>query len=530
IQLKSGRLIVFYNPRPIQQSPEKKFGISCKISDDNGKSWSAEKVLYKADWQFDNGCWEPSAVQMPNGEIQLFFANESDYRKSNDQNISMLRSVNNGDSWTKEREIASFSKGSRDGMPVPILLKNQEEIVFAIEDNIDGNFKPDIIRNSLSNNWSEIVNQGSLNRSYALVEKLEREIYAGAPYLRQLRSGETILSYQGTEGRINDMKHADMKVVIGDANARSFVAKSIPFVIPADKSCLWNSLAVLDDDTIIAVTSTNAFSDRSEIWMIKGHLVSDEQDSRKPILMADPTVFLDNGTYYLYGTSSNKGFQTYVSKDLEHWSEPKGVKDFRSILSDKDLDAMYLAPPDHWHAPAAIICCTANKHVYVEKPLCHNPHEGELAVAAARKYKRVVQMGSQRRSWPTLTEGIHALHNGAIGKVYMAKTWYTNNRATIGVGKTVPVPSNLDFELWQGPAPRMPYKDNLVHYNWHWFWHWGTGEALNNGTHEIDVARWGLQADYPTKVNSVGGRYRFQDDWETPDTQIITFECKDASV
>lgn len=210
--------------------------------------------------------------------------------------------------------------------------------------------------------------------------------------------------------------------------------------------------------------------------------------------------------------------------------EPKAVKDFRTILTDKDLDAMYLAPPDHWHAPATILSCAAGKHVYVEKPLCHNPHEGELAVAAARKYKRVVQMGSQRRSWALLTEGIHALHAGAIGKVHMAKTWYTNNRASIGVGKVVPVPSGLDFELWQGPAPRMPYKDNLVHYNWHWHWHWGTGEALNNGTHEIDVARWGLNMDYPTRVSSVGGRYRFTDDWETPDTQIITYECNGASV
>ena len=211
-------------------------------------------------------------------------------------------------------------------------------------------------------------------------------------------------------------------------------------------------------------------------------------------------------------------------------TEPKGVKDFRQVITNKDLDAMYLAPPDHWHAPATIICCSAGKHVYVEKPLCHNPQEGELAVAAARHYKRVVQMGSQRRSWPILTQGINELHNGVIGKVYMAKTWYTNNRPSIGIGKQVPVPSNLDFDLWQGPAPRMPYKDNLVHYNWHWFWHWGTGEALNNGTHEIDVARWGLNVDYPTKVNSVGGRYRFKDDWQTPDTQIITFECKDASV
>lgn len=366
IQLKNGRLMVFYNPRPIQQSPEKKFGISCKTSDDNGKSWSDEKVLYEADWQFDNGCWEPSAVQMPNGEIQLFFANESDYRKSNEQNISMLRSVNNGDSWTKEREIVSFSKGSRDGMPVPILLKNQEEIVFAIEDNIDGNFKPATIRNRLSNSWLEIVDQGSQNRSYALVKKLEREIYAGAPYLRQLRSGETILSYQGTEGRINDMKHADMKVVIGDANAGNFVATSIPFVIPADKSCLWNSLAVLDDDTIIAVTSTNAFSDRSEIWMIKGHLVSDEQDSRKPILMADPTVFLDNGTYYLYGTSSNKGFQTYVSKDLEHWSEPKGVKDAMVLKKGEAFGkGGFWAPQVFKHKGLYYITYTADEQIAI---------------------------------------------------------------------------------------------------------------------------------------------------------------------
>lgn len=210
--------------------------------------------------------------------------------------------------------------------------------------------------------------------------------------------------------------------------------------------------------------------------------------------------------------------------------EPKAVKDFRKILSDKTLDAMYLAPPDHWHAPASIICCAAGKHVYVEKPLCHNPHEGELAVAAARKYNRVVQMGSQRRSWPILTQGIEELHNGVIGKLHMAKTWYTNNRGSIGVGTKIPVPSNLDFDLWQGPAPRRPYQSNLVPYNWHWFWHWGTGEALNNGTHEIDVARWGLGLDYPTKVTSVGGRYHFNDDWQTPDTQIITWEAPGASI
>jgi predicted dehydrogenase len=210
--------------------------------------------------------------------------------------------------------------------------------------------------------------------------------------------------------------------------------------------------------------------------------------------------------------------------------EPLGLRDFRKILDSKDLDAVYIATPDHWHAPAAILSLKAGKHVYVEKPLSHNPHEGELLVSAAEKYKHIVQIGTQRRSWPTLTKGIEELKNGVIGKVYMAKTWYSNTRDQIGTGKVVPVPSNLDYELWQGPAPRRPYKDNLIHYNWHWFWNWGTGEALNNGTHEIDVARWGLGLDYPLKVNSVGGRYQFKDDWETPDTQVITFEAQGATI
>ncbi|SDE30884.1 Gfo/Idh/MocA family protein [Niabella drilacis] len=202
---------------------------------------------------------------------------------------------------------------------------------------------------------------------------------------------------------------------------------------------------------------------------------------------------------------------------------PKTEKDCRKLLQNKDIDAIYIATPDHWHAPLTIMGCQAGKHVYVEKPLSHNPHEGELAVAVARRYKKVVQMGAQRRSAPILTQGIEQLHKGIIGRVYMAKTWYTNTRKANFL-KPAAIPSWLDYDLWQGPAPRMPYKEGLIHYNWHWFWHWGTGEALNNGTHEVDVARWGLGVDFPIRVSSMGGRYQYKDDWETPDTQIVTLE------
>ncbi|HRP58185.1 Gfo/Idh/MocA family oxidoreductase, partial [Agriterribacter sp.] len=214
---------------------------------------------------------------------------------------------------------------------------------------------------------------------------------------------------------------------------------------------------------------------------------------------------------------------------LQH-KRPAPAPDFRKALEDKNMDALIVTAPDHWHAPAALLACKSGKHVYLEKPCSHNPHEGELLITAQKKYNRILQMGNQRRSWPKVMEAIAELHNGIIGRPYFAKTWYSNNRASIGKGKEVPVPSWLNYELWQGPAPRQPYRDNLIHYNWHWFWNWGTGEALNNGTHMVDLARWGLGVDYPVKVSSAGGRYRYTDDWETPDTQVINLEFENNSM
>jgi hypothetical protein len=318
LELKDHSLLACYNPRPYDISPSRKFGIGTKKSYDGGLTWKDERLLYEAGHEFKDGCWEPSAIQLPNGEIQLFFANEGDYTHSDEQNISLLRSADNGLSWTSKPEIVSFRAGKRDGMPVPLLLKNGKDIVFAIEDNGFTNFKPYIVRNSLKNNWASIADGSSAGREYALADKISDELYAGAPYLRQLKTGETILSYQGTEGRTNKMEFADMKVVVGDDEARNFSRKSAPFIIPENKSCLWNSLCVLNDNTIIAVTSTNAYSDHTEVWMVKGHLVPDA------IALADPTIFLDNGTYYLYGTSSDKGFEVYQSPDLKNWQGPVG--------------------------------------------------------------------------------------------------------------------------------------------------------------------------------------------------------------
>ena len=275
LQLKDNSILICYNPRPIANNSGANFSINTIKSIDGGLTWTDNKIVYEAAAEFENGCWEPSALQIPSGEVQLFFSNENVYKNSNEQNISLLRSSDNGSTWSESPEIVSFRTGKRDGMPSPMLLKNQSEIVFSIEDNGTNNqFKPYIIRNTLSENWIQTVDASSNNRNYALAEEINAAAYAGAPYLAQLSTGEVLMSYQGTENRAtNDLNNSEMKVVIGTNQARNFDRKSVPFLISAGKSGLWNSIAVLDDDTVIALTTTNQFGNSSQVWMIKGRVL-----------------------------------------------------------------------------------------------------------------------------------------------------------------------------------------------------------------------------------------------------------------
>jgi predicted dehydrogenase len=221
-----------------------------------------------------------------------------------------------------------------------------------------------------------------------------------------------------------------------------------------------------------------------------------------------------------------KKFAETVTREMGE--APAADKDFHHVLEQKDVDAITIATPDHWHTPMAIAGLRAGKHVYLEKPCSHNPAEGEMLVRAQQKYQKLVQMGTQQRSSPHTIEIVEKIHEGVIGRPYYAKAWYSNVRKSIGIGKEVPVPAQLDWDLWQGPAPRQSYKDNVHPYNWHWFKTYGTGETLNNGTHEVDVCRWAMNVDYPKRVTASGGRYHFKDDWQFYDTLITSFEYDDA--
>jgi hypothetical protein len=279
IELRNGTLLYAWNARPKQlNGGDNPYRIMIKMSDNGGATWTNEQNLYQAGNDFGNGCWEPAFLQLPSGELQIYFADESPYTDSNEQQISLLRSFDNGATWTAAQKVC-FRAGSRDGMPVPVYLQDNKGIVMAIEDNgINGAFKPVIIHSSVEDNWSDYVSAESLHRRHALRSdcRLAAEVAAGAPYLIQLHSGETVLSMQSGEGRHpkNTHTHANMQVYIGSNEAKDFSRNSSPFPwLPPYAKALWSSLCQTSDTTVVAVSSVGGLPGQNGVWIAIGHIM-----------------------------------------------------------------------------------------------------------------------------------------------------------------------------------------------------------------------------------------------------------------
>ena len=343
IQLSDGTIIVAYNPRPTAPYTEdRKFGIRCKRSTDGGRTWSDEIFVNDAQHTFGDGCWEPSMVQLPSGEVQLYFADEGPYTMNNDQQISMCRSFDGGQSWTKAQKIC-YRQGTRDGMPVPVLLKDQSEIVVIIEDNGwgYGDFFPTTVRTTLQNNWRDNywVDAGSSNREKTLNLSYCPTATGGAPYLRVLPWGETVMSYQSSYDHNGKLQ---MRVAVGNEQARDFKAMSVPFSIGANEEGMWNSLAVIDTGIVVAVSGIG-----SNIEMIKGYPVRQlTAPYAQPVI--DGKVTPNEGYHHRTATQILLGSQTgtRTAADLAYDRDSlyvvARVSDRTIVLNGANADALTL--------------------------------------------------------------------------------------------------------------------------------------------------------------------------------------------
>ncbi len=224
----------------------------------------------------------------------------------------------------------------------------------------------------------------------------------------------------------------------------------------------------------------------------------------------------------------SKVLDSEVKKFKDRNEKVDGYGDYRRMLKDKSLDIVCIATPDHWHVPLAAHSVVAGKDVYVEKPLSHTISEGRFLVNLARKHKKIIQHGTQSRSLESFAEAVEYIQSGKLGKIRMAKAINSQFRGPIGRVPDSETPSYVNYDLWLGPAPKRPFNWNRYHYKWHWFWDYGTGDTGNDGIHQIDIARWGLGVKLPNAVSCSGGQLFYDDDHETPDTQVATFEYDDV--
>ncbi|WP_101690445.1 sialidase family protein [Dysgonomonas massiliensis] len=328
-QLANGDLIIGCNYRPAKAEIAP-YSIVIRRSKDNGNTWLSPQVLYNAAPRFTDGCWEPSFLQLPNGELQVYFANENPYQESEEQEISMICSFDNGETWLQKPKTVSFRKNRRDGMPVPII--GEDEMIVAIEDNYKEAFKPYTVRTKLWNNWESPVLGNSEMREYSLTTNMPDSIYIGAPYLIRLSNGQTALSYQTTEKRSSEWELSTMEVAIGDKDARNFKYRTRPFCVPLDKEAKWNSLAMWNKDTIVAVASSNFDNQDVAPWIIKGYMIPSNLIINKRSA-STPLLFI--------GSRGNTRAEIEINEDKEFIFISAQVTD----LSKSKLDgvSIYLA-------------------------------------------------------------------------------------------------------------------------------------------------------------------------------------------
>lgn len=269
IQLPSGDLLLAVNLRPRIEGVFP-FSIALKRSTDNGETWSDFDILFQAAPHFKDGCWEPSFLLLPDGTIHIYFANEFPYLQSDEQEISVLTSTDNGYTWDSEPKTVSFRNGHRDGMPVAV--HDGESIYLVIEDNVSGQFKPWLLSSPINKSWESPILADSQKRCSALKNNLPDTVYAGAPYMIRLNNGIYLISYQTTEGRTSNWELSTMEVVLSD-KPYDFRNPSQPFDVPMNKEAKWNALSYLGNNTIAALASTNFNSEKIGVWMIKGKIV-----------------------------------------------------------------------------------------------------------------------------------------------------------------------------------------------------------------------------------------------------------------